>query len=209
MARIDALSSLRTPSSGPEARALATSRRDGTRASRASSPRGASAIELSEAARTLDGQRRLLRGLLGGAEERVPAGAELFEQAGRSEYLASIAEPTDLSAEATADRILGGITGYIFGAFSLARGELDADDVEEFAARAREGLERGLREAGEILGAISQLRGDGDGSGDAAPDEGASAPLDTADAIATIRERVLAGLDHFVEDERARLSSRG
>lgn len=81
----------------------------------------------------------------------------LFEQAGRSEYLDSIANPTDLSAEATAGRILGGITGYIFDAFKLGNPDATAEEFEAFFAQVTKGFEQGFSEALDILGGMGAL----------------------------------------------------
>ena len=95
---------------------------------------------------------------LSGAYEALAArGSVDFEAAGKTEYLESIANPTDLSPEATAGRILGGITGYIFGAFELNNPEFTAADFESFNAAVTEGFERGLRDAADILRGMSVM----------------------------------------------------
>ncbi len=89
---------------------------------------------------------------LAGAYEALAAEGHVdFEAAGKTEYLESVANPTDLSPEATADRILGGITGYIFGAFEMNKPEYSAEDFDAFHVAVTEGFEKGLREAADIL----------------------------------------------------------
>jgi len=82
---------------------------------------------------------------------------DLFEQAGKTDYLERIANPTDLSSEATADRILGGITGYIYGAFKLGAPEANEEDFEAFFEQVNAGFEQGLEEAMEILEGMAAL----------------------------------------------------
>ena len=127
-------------------------------ASRRSESGADTRVELSDAARTLDGQRRILGVLLAGAERAVaPASTDPQDDAARSEYLSSIDAPADLSPEATAERILGGVTGYIFGAFRRSRGELVGSDLDAFEADVRAGFARGLGAAADIIEALGRL----------------------------------------------------
>lgn len=80
-----------------------------------------------------------------------------FESAGKSDYLASIADATDVSPEATAGRILGGVTGYIFGAFQSNNPEFSKADFDKFHAAVSQGFEQGLREAADILRSMSVM----------------------------------------------------
>jgi len=84
-----------------------------------------------------------------------------FESAGKTEYLDSISNPSDLSAEATAGRILGGVAGYIFGAFQLQNPDFAFAEFEGFHAAVSEGFERGLRDAADILRGLSILTNEG------------------------------------------------
>lgn len=122
-------------------------------------------------------------------EEHGLTAEDLFEKAGKSKYLESIANPTDTSPEATAGRILGGITGYIFGAWQLGRPNMTLGDFEEFEKAVLSGFERGLGEAKGII--------DGQGKMN---DELSS-------GIAKTEELVRAGLATFFEEQRTRLSS--
>ncbi len=96
--------------------------------------------------------------VLAGAYDALSA----FEEAGRSDYLDSIANPTDLSAEATADRILGGITGYIFQAFQLDNPDATAEEFEGFFAEVTRGFEQGFAEALDVIQAAGALTDDFD-----------------------------------------------
>jgi len=146
------------------------------------------AVELSAAARRANSVRGFSQKLLEAFERKLsPAEQELLDQAGRGEYLRSIASPLDTSAEATAERILGGITGYIYGAFRLSRGELSEADLDSFARDASRGFEQGLGEARGLLEASSAL----------------SAGLATD--IDTMAELVRDGLAAFIRQERERL----
>ncbi len=84
---------------------------------------------------------------------------ELLERAGRSDYLASIANPDDRSPEATAGRILGGVTGYIYDAYKLQNPDMDAAQLEKFQVQAIKGFEQGLGEAKQIIEAMGMLDG--------------------------------------------------
>jgi len=145
-------------------------------------------VEISPQARRAQGLQRAQRELLAAFEARLPPEQlELFEQAGRTGYLSSIANPTDLSPEATAQRILGGVTGYIFGAFQRSReGELTEAELGHFAREARRGLEQGLERSRDLLEALAFL----------------SPELESdIDALA---EQVRSGLDTFIDSERTR-----
>jgi len=122
---------------------------------------GDSEVSLSPRAREASQGQRFQREVLASFERGLSAEElEIFEQAGRSDYLSSIAGETDTSAEATAQRILGGVTGYIFGAFRLSRGELGAGDIDEFEREALRGFERGLGQARELIEGLGALTGD-------------------------------------------------
>lgn len=152
--------------------------------------RAEDSVEISPMAERLKADRDLLRAIFGGVEEEVSSpDRSLFETAGRSEYLASIAEPTDLSAEATANRILGGIRGYIYGAFRMSKPDATAEDFEEFASEVMRGSEQGMGEAREILKALSVLD--------------ASLSEDIGRTESLVRE----GLDEFFAEERERYAS--
>ena len=91
------------------------------------------------------------------AEQGDALVSEAFEAAGKTEYMESIAGATDQSAEATAARILGGITGYIFGAFQDQNPEFTEEDFDKFHVAVTEGFEKGLREAADILRSMSVM----------------------------------------------------
>jgi hypothetical protein len=115
-------------------------------------------IELSPEAARLRDQRSLLRTALQATEEDVARVLRArFDEAGRADYLTSIAQPDDLSPEATAERILGGITGYIYRAFRRSRPEANGDDLAEFERGVRSGLERGMKEARRVLAGLRAL----------------------------------------------------
>jgi len=92
------------------------------------------------------------------AYEAMSAGATAgFEAAGKTEYMESIANPTDLSAQATAGRIVGGITGHIFDAFQAQKPEFTAAEFDSFHAAVSDGFEQGLRDAANILRTMSVM----------------------------------------------------
>ena len=123
-------------------------------------------VEISAEAELLRAQSDLLRAVFGGVEQNVaPQDRLAFERAGRSEYLESslndsAAGMLDLSPEATAARILGGIQGYIYRAFMAQHPGATAEDFEHFKAEVVRGFEQGMSEAGNILAGLSRLDND-------------------------------------------------
>jgi hypothetical protein len=154
-------------------------------------PRGRQAeapVEISLQAERLRAQRQILRSAFGGVEESYEsAGRALFEAAGRSKYLDSIAQVTDLSPQATAQRILGGITGYIYGAFRLAHPGATVEDFDGFAADVLRGFEQGLGEARSLIEGLAALT------------------PELASGIERTETLVREGLEVFFADERRRL----
>lgn len=112
---------------------------------------------------------------------------QLYERAGRSDYMASIADTSDRSPEATAGRILGGITGYIYKAYQMGHPEMTRERFDAFQAQVLKGFNQGLGEAKEIIGAAGLLD-----------------PQMTLD-IGKTEELVLRGLDDFFAREKERL----
>ncbi len=148
---------------------------------------GSAAVRFSQRAHRLDAQQQLLSRLLTNVEQKVSGADDVFEQAGRSEYLEKIASPSDLSPEATAGRILGGITGYIYGAFRLQHPKMTSEDFERFESEAMRGFEQGMGEARELLEAIEVLDGK------------------LAGEIGETERLVREGLDRFFGEESERL----
>lgn len=150
-------------------------------------------VTLSVQATELLTQQLIVDRTLGGAEggDEPLFQIDLFEEAGRSEYLAGIESPTDLSSEATAGRILGGITGYIYGAFRLGRPDANSEDFEQFFEQVSAGFEQGLTEALEILDGLAAL------------DEELSASIEETARL--VRE----GLAGFHDTEAARFGDGG
>ena len=146
-------------------------------------------VDLSSVARRLHETQGWMRSLLSALEEPFAGDDDpRWEEAGRDDYLASISDSTDPSPEATADRILGGIRGYIYRAFARSRPELTAEDLDTFEREARKGLERGLAQAGDLLEAL-----------------GALSP-DLRTSIDETADRVRTGLDTFLATERRALA---
>ena len=144
-------------------------------------------VELSAAAYRLRVDAALVRATLGGVEHEVSAtGLAAFEAAGRSAYLASAVPAVDLSPEATAERILGGVRGYIYGAFLAQNPEATRADFERFASQVLRGFERGMAEARSIIAGLGML------------DPELAADIDTTESL--VRE----GLDAFFHSEAER-----
>ncbi len=106
-------------------------------------------VTLSARASALYAEQVLVRRTLDGVEAALSPPLAPFEPAGRAEYLAFIDDPDDLSPEARADRILGGITGYLLEAWERAGG--GAPDLEEYVLQAWAGCLEGLTSALRVL----------------------------------------------------------
>jgi len=142
-------------------------------------------VKISNHGQRMRAQRDLLYAYLGGSDTEFRAGGRsLLEAAGRSEYLASVSNPTDLSPEATAERILGGIRGYIYGAFSLAHPDATDGEFERFTSDVMRGFERGTSQARQVFEGLKDLE------------------PDLAEEIARTQARVRDGLEAFFEEQR-------
>ena len=145
-------------------------------------------IAISDEARGLRLEAELIRATFGGVEGAIfGLDDPLFEQAGRSEYLESIDAPDDLSAGGTAERILSGITGYIYRAFLLGQPAADVEDLARFKTETLRGLEQGLEEARGYIEALGDLT---DGQ---------------SERISETEDLVREGLDAFFERAEERL----
>ncbi len=114
--------------------------------------------EISARGHRLRLEAELMRAIFGSVEEGIfSLGDPVTEQAGRSEYLESIETPDDFSAAATAERILGGITGYIYRAFRMSNPDADLDDFARFKQEALRGFEQGLEEGRGYIEASGDL----------------------------------------------------
>ena len=151
-------------------------------------PRGESSARTDR----MRAQREILLCAFEGLEEASdPAARERFEQAGRSQHFEQMAQLTDLSAPATVQRILAGITGYVYAGFRLAYPAATVADFDRFTAEVLRGLERGLDEA----------RSEIDGFGALTPE--------LAKGIDRTEELVREGLEVFISDERRRIEGAG
>ena len=153
-------------------------------------------VEISPQAEKLRAQSSLLRATLGGIENELSSNAGTsFEEPDRSKYLEplmgkSILGAIDLSPEATAARILGGVQGYIYRAFMAQHPEATSADFERFKDEVIRGFERGLYEARSILTGLSRL------------DAELSEEIGQTEAL--VRE----GLEEFFAEEGQRLEER-
>lgn len=149
-------------------------------------------VTLSPEAQRYQHVAQLTTSPLDGIEKRVSEAlergyAELFERAGKGEYLASIADTSDRSADATAGRILGGITGYIYSAFQGANPRMTAEQLDTFQSLVLKGFDQGFGEAKHLIGAAGLLD---------------SKMTEDIDMTAKL---VRSGLDDFFASEKERL----
>lgn len=151
--------------------------------------------ELDELATSAEGQMlrleaALLRETFGGVESNLSTvDHPVLEEAGRSEYLDSIERPTDLSAGGAAERILGGITGYIYRAFQLTNPDAHRDDFVRFKHEVLRGLAQGLEQARGYLDALGDLS------------------YERSENLSETEDLVREGLDVFFEREEERFTS--
>lgn len=99
--------------------------------------------------------------------EVSPAAQELFNASGKTEFQEKMQalmeagpEKMDTSPEATAGRILEGITGYIFKAFQSQNPEMTEEDFTRFQEQVLKGFETGLGEAKDILSGLNAMNED-------------------------------------------------
>jgi hypothetical protein len=80
--------------------------------------------------------------------DKVPGGIESLK-------------PEDTTSEATADRVVTGITAF-FDAYAKQNPELDAEElIEQFMSEARKGVEEGYNDAFEVLKGLGAFEYDG------------------------------------------------
>lgn len=114
-------------------------------------------VSISAGAVSIKSTQVLLERAYAALETNVAAGQDAFEAAGKSDYLASIADATDNSPDAVSDRIFKGITGYIFGAFVNNNPDYTAEEFADFKDQVMSGVQQGAEEAREIITALSAL----------------------------------------------------
>ncbi len=86
------------------------------------------------------------------AAQGARAARDLFAAAGKAEFQAAAPQTTgQVSPEAAANRIVEGITGYIFNAFQSRNSEPAPEDIRNFREQVVAGFEAGLEDARDIL----------------------------------------------------------
>lgn len=95
---------------------------------------------------------------LGAVAREVGLSDEAQESAGREEFLASTRLPKEPSTEAIAARVYEGIQTYLFEAFQLENPHPRREQLERYADDAAKGLDRGLRDAANLLLAFGARR---------------------------------------------------
>ncbi len=147
-------------------------------------------LEISARGHRLRLEAELMRATFGGVEEGIfGLDYPVYEQAGRSEYLESIEMPDDFSAAATAERILGGITGYITRAFRMSNPDADLEDFARFKQEVLRGFEQGLAEGRGYIAAMGDMS-----------DE-------LSEQISETEDLVREGLEAFFDRQEERLSA--
>jgi len=134
--------------------------------------------------------RELLTATLGGVEKKLSTTRlHAYRGSAQGEIKAHPPDVLDRSPEATAQRILGGIQGAIYGAFSAQHPNASAEDFAEFEEAVRSGFEQGMREARGIIEGLSMLN------------------PELAGAMGRTEELVLEGLESFFSRERAQFQA--
>ena len=117
-------------------------------------------IDLGQSILKSDANRVLVESVLARiAPDVVSTGAqELFQTAGKAEFEATAYGPdVDTSPEATAGRIVDGITGYIYGAWMTQNPDATEEDLAAFQEQVMSGFEKGLEDAKDILTGLQAM----------------------------------------------------
>ncbi len=95
---------------------------------------------------------------LGTVAREIGLSEEAQESAGREEFLAKTRLPKEPTTEAIAARVYEGIQTYLFEAFQLENPHPRREQLERYADDAAKGLDRGLRDAANLLLAFGARR---------------------------------------------------
>ncbi|MFP4381013.1 MAG: DUF5610 domain-containing protein [Candidatus Sumerlaeia bacterium] len=126
-------------------------------------PAKGESVNLGENSARVDANAMLLERILSRTEIELPPQArEMFEAAGKAEFQAANAPATDgaafdASPEATAGRIVDGITGYIFKAWQTQHPEMTEESFSEFQSQVMKGFEQGVEEAKDIITGLQAM----------------------------------------------------
>jgi hypothetical protein len=160
------------------------------RRAREATPGETQELEISARGQRLRLEAELMRATLGGVESAIfGLDDPVYEQAERNEYLESIEIPDDFSADSTAERILAGITGYIYRAFRLSNPDANGDDFARFKQETLRGFEQGLEEGRGYIEAMGDLTDD------------------LSEQISETEDLVRDGLEAFFDREEGRFSA--
>ena len=114
-------------------------------------------IEISASSRALADVQKITAEALNGLREKVSADQDALLESGRSESVEQVESNADFSVDGTAQLILRGITGYIFGAFASQNPDMSEEDLDEFLREAKKGVDRGFAQARDYLVGMSQF----------------------------------------------------
>lgn len=134
--------------------------KEGPRAEEALAGGGVEQVRLGAQVTKADADRILVESVLARIQPDMPSPAaqELFMAAGKAEFDAQAFGPqVDTSPEATAGRILDGITGYIFNAWQMQNPEATEADFLKFQDQVMSGFEKGLQDAKDILTGLQAM----------------------------------------------------
>ena len=147
-------------------------------------------VQISDAGRQALARSRVASVTLAAIEDELGVEPGAMEETEREAYLEQLRESQEAreaTSERAADGILGGILGYVYDAFQLENPDAGSEELERFREGVSQGLDRGLRDAMDLMRAFSARQ----------------------DEVRALREesleRVRAGLEGFVEKESATL----
>ena len=160
-----------------------------SRGGRAAGPEQADSMELSPQGRAYTYARELVQKTLGRLASNLKGQNEQFRLAGSEAFQEKFEAHSDFSPDGTANLILSGVTGYIYGAYRMQNPDMTEEELEHFHAEATRGVRQGFEEAKGYLDAIDLFQGE------------------VAENAKSTVDKVLTGLDSFVEAERERLFS--
>ena len=93
----------------------------------------------------------VLERLLSNVENFVDPSQKFLLQGGKPEFDSAMAKAAGTSPEAIAERLLEGITGYIYRAWRARIPQPTEDDVQEFGSQVSTGYDKGFADAWDIL----------------------------------------------------------
>ena len=114
-------------------------------------------VDFSAKSIRLQANAQIITTVLSDTERIVDLPEDAYITTGKTHYLRSMETLDNVSPEATSQRILDGITGYIYRAWKTQNPDATAEDFEGFRQQIEKGVAQGVEEAREILLSMQTL----------------------------------------------------